>query len=207
MKWAWGGGWRLPAFLCQTTSSPGFCPISRAHFRDRKTLRKRVHHKGPPLKHLQYLHEGIHRSEQLLVQINVKSRQCARKCTLPQSTFINTNVVCTAMVILQCTGNFTQLVECNARPVAAIDILPAQASSATMTHRWRTQCPPGKAQSPAFRSCGRDRGNVNANLLRSTECGDTMLVAVPARFLNRCLSLARLSIMGPFTSRDSSLTA
>ena len=34
MKWAWGGGWRLPAFLCQTTSSPGFCPISRAHFRD-----------------------------------------------------------------------------------------------------------------------------------------------------------------------------
>ena len=49
MKWAWGGGWRLPAFLCQTTSSPGFCPISRAHFRDRKTLRKRVHHKGPPL--------------------------------------------------------------------------------------------------------------------------------------------------------------
>ena len=51
MKWAWGGGWRLPAFLCQTTSSPGFCPISRAHFRDRKTLRKRVHHKGPPLKH------------------------------------------------------------------------------------------------------------------------------------------------------------
>ena len=50
MKWAWGGGWRLPAFLCQTTSSPGFCPISRAHFRDRKTLRKRVHHKGPPLK-------------------------------------------------------------------------------------------------------------------------------------------------------------
>ena len=51
MKWAWGGGWRLPAFLCQTTSSPGFCPISRAHFRDRKTLRKRVHHKGPPLLH------------------------------------------------------------------------------------------------------------------------------------------------------------
>ena len=50
MKWAWGGGWRLPAFLCQTTSSPGFYPISRAHFRDRKTLRKRVHHKGPPLK-------------------------------------------------------------------------------------------------------------------------------------------------------------
>ena len=49
MKWAWGGGWRLPAFLCQTTSSPGFCPISRAHFRDRKTLRKRVHRKGPPL--------------------------------------------------------------------------------------------------------------------------------------------------------------
>ena len=49
MKWAWGGGWRLPAFLCQTTSSPGFCPISRARFRDRKTLRKRVHHKGPPL--------------------------------------------------------------------------------------------------------------------------------------------------------------
>ena len=47
MKWAWGGGWRLP--VCQTTSSPGFCPISRAHFRDRKTLRKRVHHKGPPL--------------------------------------------------------------------------------------------------------------------------------------------------------------
>ena len=32
MKWAWGGGWRLPAFLCQTTSSPGFCPISRAPF-------------------------------------------------------------------------------------------------------------------------------------------------------------------------------
>ena len=53
MKWAWGGGWRLPAFLCQTTSSPGFCPISRAHFRDRKTLRKRVHHKGPPLKSTQ----------------------------------------------------------------------------------------------------------------------------------------------------------
>ena len=26
-----------------------FCPVSRAHFRDRKTLRKRVHHKGPPL--------------------------------------------------------------------------------------------------------------------------------------------------------------
>ena len=52
MKWAWGGGWRLPAFLCQTTSSPGFCPISRAHFRDRKTLRKRVHHKGPPLNHV-----------------------------------------------------------------------------------------------------------------------------------------------------------
>ena len=49
MKWAWDGGWRLPAVLCQTTSSPGFCPISRAHFRDRKTLRKRVHHKGPPL--------------------------------------------------------------------------------------------------------------------------------------------------------------
>ena len=49
MKWAWGGGWRLPAFLCQTTSSPGFCPISRAHFRDRKTLQKRVHHKRPPL--------------------------------------------------------------------------------------------------------------------------------------------------------------
>ena len=49
MKWAWGGGWRLPAFLCQTTPSPGFCPISRAHFRDRKTLRKRVHHKGPSL--------------------------------------------------------------------------------------------------------------------------------------------------------------
>ena len=54
MEWAWGGGWRLPAFLCQTTSSPGFCPISRAHFRDRKTLRKRVHHKGPPL----YLRRG-----------------------------------------------------------------------------------------------------------------------------------------------------
>ena len=53
MKWAWGGGWRLPAFLCQTTSSPGFCPISRAHFRDRKTLRKRVHHKGPPLNELE----------------------------------------------------------------------------------------------------------------------------------------------------------
>ena len=45
MKWAWGGGWRLPAFLCQTTSSPGFYSISRAHFRDRKTLQKRVHHK------------------------------------------------------------------------------------------------------------------------------------------------------------------
>ena len=44
-----GWRWRLPAFLCQTTSSPGFCPISWAHFRDRKTLRKRVHHKGPPL--------------------------------------------------------------------------------------------------------------------------------------------------------------
>ena len=44
-----GGGCRLPTFLCQTTSSPGFCPISRAHFRDRKTLRKRVRHKGPPL--------------------------------------------------------------------------------------------------------------------------------------------------------------
>ena len=46
MKWAWGGGWRLPAFLCQTTSSPGFCPISRAHFRDRKTLRKRFSPQG-----------------------------------------------------------------------------------------------------------------------------------------------------------------
>ena len=30
MKWAWGGGWRLPAFLCQTTSSPDFTgPFSR----------------------------------------------------------------------------------------------------------------------------------------------------------------------------------
>ena len=41
--------WRVWENLCQTTSSPGFCSISRAHFRDRKTLRKRVHHKGPPL--------------------------------------------------------------------------------------------------------------------------------------------------------------
>ena len=57
MKWAWGGGWRLPAFLCQTTSSPGFCPISRAHFRDRKTLRKRVHHKGPPCSRTRLLQE------------------------------------------------------------------------------------------------------------------------------------------------------
>ena len=32
MKWAWGGGWRLPAFLCQTTSSPSFCPISTGPF-------------------------------------------------------------------------------------------------------------------------------------------------------------------------------
>ena len=36
MKWAWGGGWRLPAFLCQTTSSPGFCPILRAIFETEK---------------------------------------------------------------------------------------------------------------------------------------------------------------------------
>ena len=48
MKWAWGGGWRLPAFLCQTTSSPGFCPISRAHFRDRKTLRNECTTRGLP---------------------------------------------------------------------------------------------------------------------------------------------------------------
>ena len=89
--------------------------------------------------------------------------------------------------------------------------LLAQASSATMTHRWRTQCPPGKAQSlapmgptlSAALSCGRDRGNVNANLLHSTECGDadTMLVAIRASMQGWSNAIAnRSSIKNSITS-------
>ena len=36
MKWAWGGGWRLPAFLCQTTSSSGFCRFHGPIFKTEK---------------------------------------------------------------------------------------------------------------------------------------------------------------------------
>ena len=44
LRLSWGFG-----KIFARTSSPGFCPISRAHVRDRKTLRKRVHHKESSL--------------------------------------------------------------------------------------------------------------------------------------------------------------
>ena len=46
-----GLGWRLASSGISLPNNvfSWLSSISRAHFRDRKTLRKRVHHKGPPL--------------------------------------------------------------------------------------------------------------------------------------------------------------